>query len=146
MKNLCIIFLSFLFVYGCSGRPPAPVNQYGGNSVSPSYSTSGNRPPLPGKHGGNGISQNRPPLSGQGESTSSTKDKSEVGSGVSGKLSGQEIFKKCNTAVFMIFTSTGLQAFQGSGFFISPEGIAVSNYHVFEGTGMGLEVIKTSND
>lgn len=58
----------------------------------------------------------------------------------------QEIFKKCNTAVFMIFTSTGLQAFQGSGFFISPEGIAVSNYHVFEGTGMGLEVIKTSND
>lgn len=122
MKNLCIIFLSFLLVYGCSGRPPVPVNQYGGNSGGTSFSTSGNRPPLPGKHGRNGISQNRPPLS------------------------GQEIFKKCNTAVFMIFTSTGLQAFQGSGFFISPEGIAVSNYHVFEGTGMGLEVIKTSND
>ena len=146
MKNPCIIFLSFLLVYGCSGRPPVPVNQYGGNSGGTSFSTSGNRPPLPGKHGRNGISQNRPPLSGQCESTSSTKVKSEVGSGVSGKLSGQEIFKKCNTAVFMIFTSTGMQAFQGSGFFISPEGLAVSNYHVFEGTGMGVEGIKTSND
>lgn len=46
----------------------------------------------------------------------------------------------------MIFTSTGYQGFQGSGFFISPDGLAVSNYHVFEGTGMGLETIKLSND
>ena len=28
MKNLCIIFLNFLLIYGCSGRPPVPVNQY----------------------------------------------------------------------------------------------------------------------
>lgn len=146
MKNLCIIFLNFLLIYGCSGRPPVPVNQYGGNSGGTSYNTPDNRPPLPGKQGRNGNNQNRPPLPGQGESTSSTKVKAEVGSGVSGKLSGQEIFKKCNTAVFMIFTSTGMQAFQGSGFFVSSNGLAISNYHVFEGTGMGLEVIKTSSD
>ena len=122
------------------------MNQYGGNSGGTSYNTPGNRPTLPGKQGRNGNSQNRPPLQGRGESTLSTKVTAEVGSGVSGKLSGHEIFKKCNTAVFMIFTSTGIQAFQGSGFFVSPNGLAVSNYHVFEGTAMGMEVIKTSND
>lgn len=146
MKDFCIIFLCFLLIYGCSGRPPAPVNQYGGKGGSTSYNTPDNRPPLPGKQGNNGNGQNRPPLPGQGGATSSTKVKAEVGSGVSGKLSGQEIFRKCNTAVFMVFTSTGMQAFQGSGFFVSPNGLAVSNYHVFEGTGMGLEIIKTSND
>lgn len=46
----------------------------------------------------------------------------------------------------MVFTSTGNLGFQGSGFFISPDGLAVSNYHVFEGTGMGLEAIKLSNN
>ena len=46
----------------------------------------------------------------------------------------------------MVFTSTGAADFQGSGFFISPDGLAVSNYHVFEGTGVGLETIKLSND
>ena len=30
----------------------------------------------------------------------------------------------------------------GSGFFINAHGLAVSNYHVFEGTGMGIEQIK----
>ena len=30
--------------------------------------------------------------------------------------------------------------------FISPEGLAVSNYHVFEGTERGLEIIKLSNN
>ncbi len=61
-------------------------------------------------------------------------------------LSGQEIFKKCNSAVFMIFTSTGRQDYQGFGFFISSNGLAVSNYHVFEGTGIGLETIKLTDD
>lgn len=68
-------------------------------------------------------------------------------SSISGKrkLSGQEVFQKCSPAVFMILTSTGSQGFQGSGFFISSDGLAVSNYHVFEGTGKGLEIIKLSN-
>lgn len=60
-------------------------------------------------------------------------------------MSGASIFKKYNSAVFMVFTSDGRNAFQGSGFFISPNGIAISNYHVFKGTFMGLETIKTTS-
>lgn len=145
MKRLSILLILAL-VYSCSGRPPAPVDNYGGKGGSTSYNTPGNRPPLPGKRNSNSNGQNRPPLPGKGGSTSGQKVKAEVGSSTAGKLSGQEIFRKCNTAVFMVYTSTGLQGFQGSGFFVSPDGLSVSNYHVFEGTGIGLEVIKTSND
>ena len=60
-------------------------------------------------------------------------------------LSGQEIFKRYSPAVFMVYTSTGYQYFQGSGFFVSSDGIAVSNYHVFEGTSVGAEVIVLSD-
>jgi serine protease Do len=45
----------------------------------------------------------------------------------------------------MIYTSDGVNRYQGSGFFISSDGIAVSNYHVFEGTSQGLEVIKLAS-
>ena len=45
----------------------------------------------------------------------------------------------------MIFTYDGVNVFQGSGFVVRSKGIAVSNYHVFEGTGIGSEVIKFSN-
>ena len=145
MKRLSILLMLAL-VYSCSGRPPAPVDNYGGKGGSTSYNTLGDRPPLPGKRNNNSNGQNRPPLPGKGGSTSGQKVKAEVGSSTAGKLSGQEIFRKCITAVFMVYTSTGLQGFQGSGFFVSPDGLAVSNYHVFEGTGIGLEVIKTSND
>ena len=60
-------------------------------------------------------------------------------------LSGQEIFKRYSPAVFMVYTSTGYQYFQGSGFFVSSDGLAVSNYHVFEGTSVGAEVIVLSD-
>lgn len=59
-------------------------------------------------------------------------------------LSGKEIFHKYNSAVFMIITSDGTHSFQGSGFFISSSGLAVSNYHVFKGTYIGLEQIRLS--
>lgn len=58
-------------------------------------------------------------------------------------LSGTEIFKKYNSAVFMIYTSSGEDVFQGSGFFISPDGLAVSNYHLFKGADLGA--IRLSN-
>lgn len=60
-------------------------------------------------------------------------------------MSGSEIFRRYNSAVFMVFTSDGYNAFQGSGFFVSTSGIAVSNYHVFRGTSVGLETIKLSS-
>jgi serine protease Do len=58
------------------------------------------------------------------------------------KMEGPEIFRKCSNAVFMVFTSDGENTYQGSGFFINNHGLAVSNYHVFENTGIGAEQIK----
>lgn len=58
------------------------------------------------------------------------------------KLEGREVFDKYATAVFMVFTSDGVNGYQGSGFFIDNHGLAVSNYHVFKGTGIGMEKIK----
>lgn len=61
-------------------------------------------------------------------------------------LSGSEIFKRYEKSVFMVFTSDGVNNYQGSGFFIGRNGLAVSNYHVFEGTAIGQEYIKLAND
>lgn len=58
------------------------------------------------------------------------------------KMDGSVIFAKYNTAVFMIYTSDGTNAYQGSGFFIDDSGLAVSNYHVFQGTNIGYEQLK----
>lgn len=61
------------------------------------------------------------------------------------KLTGSEVFAKYNTAVFIVFTSDGYNGYQGSGFFINSDGLAVSNYHVFQGTNIGGEMIKLAN-
>ncbi len=61
------------------------------------------------------------------------------------KMDGSAIFSRYNTAVFMVFTSDGSNAYQGSGFFINSNGLAVSNYHVFQGTHIGAEQIKLAN-
>lgn len=61
-------------------------------------------------------------------------------------LSGTEIFERYNAAVFMVFTSDGVNGYQGSGFFINDKGLAVSNYHVFQGTAIGQEQIKLATD
>lgn len=56
-----------------------------------------------------------------------------------------DLFQQNKDAVFLVYTSTGDEEFQGTGFFISEDGIGVSNYHVFEGTSKGLETIELSN-
>lgn len=60
-------------------------------------------------------------------------------------LSLSGLFQQNKDAVFLVYTSTGTQGYQGSGFFINPGGIGISNYHVFEGTSQGLEIIELSN-
>ncbi len=132
-RSLLYSLISLLLI-GCAGRPPAPINNYG--------SPTSNRQGLPSRPTGS-TSSVKPPLPGTGTAPTVKPGKA---TGSSTAMSGQEIFKKCNSAVFMIFTSTGYADYQGSGFFISSDGLAVSNYHVFEGTGMGLEAIKLVDD
>lgn len=55
------------------------------------------------------------------------------------------LFKRCKPAVFIVYTGNNVSDFQGSGFFISSSGLAVSNYHVFEGTYRGYESIVTTS-
>ena len=45
----------------------------------------------------------------------------------------------------MIYTSDNVNVSQGSGFFVSSDGIGISNYHVFKGSYKGQEIIKLSN-
>ena len=61
------------------------------------------------------------------------------------ELKATQKFKKYNSAVFMIFTKDATNEYQGSGFFISEDGLAISNYHVFKGTHIGAEIIELYN-
>lgn len=119
---------------GCAQKPATP-NGRGGNPTNSSsrpgsYSNNNGRPPLPHQQQGNSK-----PIK---EINLSTPTNGQV-------LSPSEIFERLSSAVFKIHTSTGYQGFQGSGFFISSNGIAVSNYHVFQGTAVGYEDIILSD-
>lgn len=120
---------------GCAHKPATPK----GNNNYPVSSPS----TRPGLYSNNG----RPPLPHQQNGPSKQAGQTiETGNTTSGRvLSPSEIFEKLSSAVFKIHTSTGYQGFQGSGFFISSEGVAVSNYHVFQGTTIGYEEIILSN-
>lgn len=119
---------------GCAQKPAGP----NGNNSHPLYNPSSR----PDSYPNNG----RPPLPHQQKDPSQTSRTVEVSNNTNGKvLSPSEIFEKFSSAVFKIHTSTGYQGFQGSGFFISSNGVAVSNYHVFQGTAIGYEDIILSD-
>lgn len=80
-------------------------------------------------------------ITGHSDSKPSQESKRENKRSIE-KLEGSQIFERYSSAVFMVFTTDGSNAYQGSGFFINNEGLAISNYHVFKGTGIGLEQIK----
>lgn len=131
MNKFASILLVLVLSVGCAQKPPMPKGN-GEYSVSSnnSYFNNRSRPPLPNKKNIN------PNTVGTTETISSKS---------ASVLTPSEIFEKLSSAVFKIHTSTGHQGFQGSGFFISSNGVAVSNYHVFQGTTIGYEDIILSD-
>ncbi len=126
MKRVLVIVLSLLLVCSAcerkAGRGP-------GRSSSRQISRSSSSRPSRST-----TSDNR-----KGSSTIQTV------SANNGEMTGADLFEKYNSAVFMIYTSDGWNDYQGSGFFISKDGVAVSNYHVFQGTGIGYEQVLLSD-
>lgn len=131
MNKIAGILLILVLSVGCAQKPATPKGN-GGNPVSGnhSYSNNSSRPPLPNQKNGNA------------KLVMATEPVPRTHGSV---LSPSEIFERFSSAVFKIHTSTGYQGFQGSGFFISSDGVAVSNYHVFQGTTIGYEDIILSD-
>ena len=128
VNNLILMF-GVLLLMSCSGRPAVPGGSNPSREAQTDRQYGRNRPRLP----------NTETIKPGKSYPSGRKVYPERINKV--KLSAQEIFSRYSPAVFMIFTSSGYQQYQGSGFFISEEGLAVSNYHVFKGTYKGFEVI-----
>jgi len=123
MKRLFLIMIILLFGFSSCERKPGIASQKHPAKPSPTqpYSKSNSYSPSSGA---------KPSVPSNSNSTI---------------MAGPDIFEKYNSAVFMVFTSDGYKTYQGSGFFISPSGMAVSNYHVFQGTTKGYEEIKLSS-
>lgn len=134
MKKILYILLFIMISVGCAQKPAVP----NGNNNHPVSN--------PSSRLGSLSNNGRPPLPHQQKGPSQTSRIVEVRNTVDDRvLSPSEIFEKNSSAVFKIHTSTGHQGFQGSGFFISSNGVAVSNYHVFQGTAVGYEDIILSD-
>lgn len=135
MKKITFILFGIVLCCGCTHKPAPPQNNIGYNNVSkrPNNNTysSAERPPLPNQKPKVRAQANQPVQS--------------VSNKTASVLSPSDIFERYSSAVFKIHTSTGYEGFQGSGFFISSKGVAVSNYHVFQGTTIGYEDIILSD-
>ena len=122
MRWLCLILFSLIFI-NCTHKPPIPPKEMYKNPVT--------------------IASNNSSI--DNKSSIQSNKEIEGSSTIDKTLSPSEIFENISPAIFKIYTSTGTQEFQGSGFFITNNGIAVSNYHVFKGTTIGLENIILSD-
>lgn len=61
-------------------------------------------------------------------------------------LNLEELYKKYAPSVFLIYTKEESELVrQGTGFFVTSDGLAISNFHVFEGSLIGEEVITTAD-
>lgn len=135
MKKIAYILLSIVLCCGCTHKPAPPHSNIGNQSIAKNRSSNSfsnnDKPPLP-----NQKSKTNPQIS-QPVYTKSSNSESV--------LSPSDIFERFSSAVFKIHTSNGYKGYQGSGFFISSNGVAVSNYHVFQGTTIGYENIILSD-
>lgn len=136
MKKIVRSLLCVVLCSACTHKP-APPNSNVGHPVvaqqrrsNDSYSNNG-KPLLP-----NQKTKPNPQV---------TQSVRPISNATSSVLTPSEIFERFSSAVFKIHTSTGYQGYQGSGFFISSDGVAVSNYHVFQGTTVGCEDIILSD-
>ena len=135
MRSILIKISICLVLISCTHKPAPPHNTVENTTItqersSNSYSNNG-KPPLPSQKPKNNSQVNRPIRS--------------VNNSTANVLSPSEIFERYSSAVFKIHTYTGDEGYQGSGFFISNNGVAVSNYHVFQGTTVGYEDIILSD-
>jgi len=123
MKKLMIVVSGWMIMSGCAEKPALPKdkNHYPISRSAPAVELSS----IPGR-----------------TLRSAVMDKS---GNREYALSPSEIFETLSPAVFKVHTSAGYRGFQGSGFFISGTGMAVSNYHVFQGTLVGYENIILSD-
>ena len=121
MKFLFLLLISLIMLYGCS-KPATPKHKISTTSQSTQ------------------IAKKKLAISSKNQKNINIQQNKEKNI-----LTPSEIFERYSPAVFKIHTSNGFQGSQGSGFFISNDGIAVSNYHVFQGTFVGYEEIILSN-
>ena len=128
MRIWYLIIIVFI-LDGCTQKPPVPPRKQMSHITT-------NRHDKP-------MSPNRRP----DNPTKSKQKSSKIETNVSLKktYTGKDIFQKYSDAVFMIYTSSEVEGRQGSGFFISDNGIAISNYHVFQNTTVGAEKILLSD-
>jgi S1-C subfamily serine protease len=119
LRNIVIIVLSIIVFqqfYGCRGCSQSGIRSGAVSSNEKKVSTEYSNPDK-------GLDNQASPLA----------------------VSLNQLFNKYRSAVFMVLTSNGEQDYQGTGFFITADGVAVSNYHVFEGTSRGNDLIKTAD-
>ena len=135
MRNLLYLFILLLLV-GCTRRAPISKNR---NSRGTNENVTIVKP----ERGTFSPSDNK--THAETKTIDVINIPNDVVEAVTNNLSPEEIFERNTSAVFKIHTSNGFTGGQGSGFFISSEGVAVSNYHVFQGTTIGYEEIILSN-
>lgn len=125
-----LLFLMVTLILSCSGSSPSGRRSNQKNKQEYKDKTKTENPERSPKKSDN-IKK-----TGQNNNVDKTKN----------NLTLNQLYEAYKKSVFLIYTTDGEKEYQGSGFFITDKGLAISNYHVFEGTSKGLEIIKTYND